>query len=89
MKAKIAAFRRKAVPFVKKYWRELAVVAMFLVVQYQISDVNDLLKRVGKVAAIAADYADDAADNAEDAYYAASDAQSSAQEAADNSSYCW
>lgn len=74
--------------FIKKYWREMAVVVMFFILLSGVNEAKETAFRAYDYAADAADYAADAASIAEDAYYAASDASDYASDAADNARYC-
>ena len=63
------------------YWREVAVLILFLILQSAIHDAKDSAERAYNAATDAADIAQSAADSAEQASNYASDA-------ADNASYC-
>jgi len=73
--------RRKILPFVKKYWREIAIIFGFLYLQ---STVQEAVQNAG----YAYDAAADAAYYAERASSYASDASDYASQAADSASYC-
>lgn len=73
--------KAKLVAFVGKYWREIGVGAMFLVLWIGVSEAQDTAERAFRSALSAANYASDA-------YDAARDAERSAQEAASYASYC-
>ena len=74
--------------FIKRYWREIAVVVMFFILQAGINDAESTANRAYRYAADAADYAAAAADYAAEARDYSADASDNASDAADNSYYC-
>lgn len=62
----------KMVLFLKKYWREIVVVIMFLSILSRISDAELAAEKASRFANEAADYAAEAADAASDAASSAS-----------------
>jgi hypothetical protein len=71
----------KIISFVKKYWREMAIVGMFLYLQ---SGITQAIENSQK----AYDYAADAADYSRRAENYCSDASDYASQAADSASSC-
>ncbi len=65
---------QKGVSLLISYWREVAVVIMFLVLQSQISDVRQSAENAYNAASDAADSASQASSDAQDASSNASDA---------------
>lgn len=65
---------RKAILFAKLYWREIAVLVMFFLLQSQIGEVRNYAKKAYSSASDASDYASQASSNAQDASSNASDA---------------
>lgn len=79
---------KKIFAVIKLYWREGAVIAMFLYLNAGIIEANKNAEYAYDSASEAATQARNAYNSADKASSYASDASSYASEAADNASYC-
>lgn len=77
---------KKIILFLKKYWREAAILMMFAVLQSGISEAKKNAEYAYDTASEASSYAQEARDNAADASDEARDASNYAAEAADQCS---